>query len=82
LAEQFRRRFAKPSRQVGSATPARDSIYSSIGVDRYTLMAVRKDLPNRSTGRDTLMLDHFADRGSVSRSMCEELIDIVCSNVY
>src|SRR5437899_9679808 len=25
LAEQFRRRFAKPSRRVGSATPARDS---------------------------------------------------------
>jgi len=22
-------------------------------------MAVRKDLPNRNTGRNTLMLDHF-----------------------
>jgi len=33
--------------------------FSSIGVERYTPMAVRKDLPNRNTGRNTLMLDHF-----------------------
>jgi len=33
--------------------------FPSIGVERYTLMAVRKDLPNRNTGRNTLMLDHF-----------------------
>ena len=32
---------------------------SSIGVERYTLNAVRKDLPNRNTGSDTQMLDHF-----------------------
>jgi len=29
--------------------------FSSLGVERYTLMAVRKDLPNRNTGRNTLM---------------------------
>jgi len=33
--------------------------FPSIGVERYTLMAVRKDLTSRNTGRDTLMLDHF-----------------------
>jgi len=32
------------------------AISSSIGVERYTPVAVRKDLPNRNTGRATLML--------------------------
>src|SRR2546428_12190895 len=41
------------------AIPARDSISSSISVERYTLLAVREDLPNRNTGRATLMLVHF-----------------------
>ncbi len=44
------------------AIPARDSILPSISVERYTLLAVRKDLPNRNTGRATLMLDHFSRR--------------------
>ena len=38
-----------------SAILVRDSTSSSIGVDRYTLVAVRKDLPSRITGRDTLL---------------------------
>ena len=41
------------------AIPARDSISSGISVERYTLMAVRKDLPNRNKRRDNPMLDRF-----------------------
>src|SRR2546427_9087049 len=48
------------------AIPARDSISPSISVERYTPVAVRKDLPNRNTGRATLMLVHFSRREPVS----------------
>ncbi len=41
--------------------------HPSIGVERYTLMAVRKDLPSRNTGRDTLMLDHFPRLNPICR---------------
>ena len=33
--------------------------FPRIGVERHTLVPVRKGLPSRNTGRDTLMLDHF-----------------------
>ncbi len=68
LAEQPRQWSAKPHRRVRlpHGTPAfarwataRQAISSSIGVERYTLMAVRKDLPNRNRGRATLMPVHF-----------------------
>jgi hypothetical protein len=49
------------------AIPLRDSNFiSSISVERYTLVAVRKDLPSRNTGRDTLMLDHFPSESGAS----------------
>jgi hypothetical protein len=40
--------------------------FSSISVERYTLMAVRKDLPNRNAERDTLMLDHFTKSNRIA----------------
>ena len=40
--------------------PSRDANFiSSIGGERYTLMAARKELPNRHAGRNTHVLDHF-----------------------
>ena len=41
------------------ATPAWDSSFPSIGVERYTRLAVRKDLPNRNRGYTTLMPVYF-----------------------
>jgi hypothetical protein len=65
--EPARKRSPKPAqaaleRARGDSTDLRHSIFPSIGVERYTLNAVRKDLPNRNTGRNTLMLDHFTRR--------------------
>jgi hypothetical protein len=49
------------------ATVGRPISFSSIGVKRYTLMAVRKDLPSGNTGRNTLMLDHLPQLNPVYR---------------
>jgi len=46
-------------------TPARDSISPGMSVERHTLMAVRKDLPNRNTGRATLMPVHFPNESGL-----------------
>jgi len=43
---------------TGECALTRDH-FSSIGVERYTVMTVSKDLPNRNTGRNTLVLDQF-----------------------
>jgi hypothetical protein len=68
LAEQFRQRSAKPPRrvQLPHGTPI---FLSSIGVERYTLVTVRKDLPSRNTGSDTQMLDHFPRLDLVCRQV-------------
>jgi hypothetical protein len=42
------------------------SIPPGMGVESHTPVAVRKDLPNRNTGRDTLVPDHFPSESGLS----------------
>ena len=78
LAEQPRQRSAKPPRrvQLSHGTPI---FLSSIGVERYTLVAVRQDLPSRNTRRDTVMLDHFPQLNPVCRQR-PRTVDIPAAN--
>jgi hypothetical protein len=65
LADWLRRRPAKPQRLV--QFPHGIPFLSSIAVERYTLVAVRQDLPSRNTGTDTQMLDHFPQLNPICR---------------
>ena len=55
--------------------------HSSIGVERYTLVAVRQDLPNRNTGRNTLMLDQPSPRLRLGGPFHFPQLNLACRQV-
>lgn len=70
LAEQLWQRSAKPFRWV-QLPHGFQFHFPSIGLERYTLVAVRKDLLNRNKRRATVMLDHFLCSARYSLGHCD-----------